>query len=406
MARSRAVSIAAAMATLVLSSCTYTKDADVVLPDRFEQPGTLAFADDSLAADQWVVSNTDDGLNLRSEPTTESEKLARIAAGESLASTGHVTDVEGVRWIEVRWNNINGWVHSAYLSPLGDPDSAFETSALEDSGLESNDTDSNDTASGNTDPNGTDSEGTALGDTEADDASPANAIAGRTLVVTGVSTGLNLLTQPGGSEIIETIEPLAEVTETGQKQAPWIQVAYGESVGWVHGDFVIPLNDGNLNSATETVDSGTEGTAYIFVEDAGGLNFRSAPNGTILDRLISGTIVIRTGSVSGDWAEVTYDNRTGWVSARFLVEVIGDISDRGASIAEGVQVTNTPGSVGVNVRDAPNGEILIGMPDGEWGVLTGKRTDLWAELEYGGIIGWAFIDLLLPVEGRDTVTGE
>lgn len=369
---------AAVALLLVLTSCTYTKDDAVVLPDRFEQPGTLAFADDSLAADQWVVANTDDGLNLRSEPTANSEKLARLAAGETLASTGHVTDVEGVRWIEVRWGNNIGWVHSAYLAPVGDPVEAFETSDLEAS---DNSTEEVDTSENST-----------------ENRLAASGIAGRTLVVTGVSTGLNLLDAPGGSRIIETLDALSEVTETGEKQSPWVQVANGDSVGWVHSDFVIPLTDGDLDAPSED-NSGTKGTAYVYAGDSDGLNLRSAPNGTIIDRLISGTIVIRTGSVSGNWSEITHDNRTGWVSDRYLVEVVGDITDRDASIAEDVQVTSTPGAVGVNIRDVPNGEILVGMPAGDWGILTGNKSGLWAELSYNGVLGWAFIDLLVPVEG-------
>lgn len=385
---------AALVVLLVLTSCTYTKDAEVVLPERFEQPGTLAFADDSLAADQWVVANTDDGLNLRSEPTVESEKLARLAQGETLGSTGHVTDVDGVRWIEVRWGSTVGWVHSAYLEPVGDPDEAFKTSELE-----SDDPDSDN-------PDSDSAENRVLGATETRDnegqnepgtESSGTAIAGRTLVVTGVSTGLNLLSQPGGSDIIETLEALSEVTETGKKQEPWIQVAHGDNVGWVHSEFVIPLNDGDLDTATDGEESGTQGTAYVFAEESAGLNLRSAPNGTIIDQLISGTIVIRTGTVSGNWAEITHDNRTGWVSSSYLIEVVGDIADRGASIETDVLVTNTPGSVGVNIRDKPNGVIIAGMPDGGRGTLTGNRTDLWAELDYNGTVGWAFIDLLLPI---------
>ena len=388
MVRFRAIAL---IGLMVLSACTYTKDDDVVLPERFEQPGVLAFADDGLAADQWVVANTDDGLNLRAEPNIGSEKLARLAAGETLDSTGHVSDIDGVRWIEVRWESTVGWVHSGYLAPIGDPDEAFATSELE----------------GNDDQGDSESsDDLAAGEADDPDTTVTDISAGRTLVVTGVSTGLNLLSEPGGAEIIETLDALTEVTETGESQDPWVQVAHGDTVGWAHGEFLIPLNDGDLTAATDGEDSGTTGAAYIYVEETAGLNLRAAPNGVIIDRLISGTIVVRTGIVSGQWAEITHDNRTGWVSSRFLIEIVGDLADRGASVAESVKVTNTPGSVGVNIRDVPNGEILTGMPDGQWGVLTGNRTELWAELEYDGVVGWAFIDLLLPVEGIEEVVDQ
>ncbi len=367
--------VAAVVLLMVATSCTYSKESSVGLPERFENPdGPLAFADESLRADDWVVVNTDIGLNLRADATVSSDSLARLAQGETVSSTGHVTDVDGVRWIEVRWQQNIGWVHSGYLAPVGSLESLPESPFATDSP--------------SSDP-------TEIAD--------AQVTAGETLVVTGIASGVNLRKQPDG-DVIMNIVPLAEVTATGSSQGQWIEVTYDDAIGWVYSEFVIPLRpdaqaaEPKIGDGDVDQESGPTGSAMVYVDDTDGLNVRTAPNGTIVDRLISGTVVVLTGNVADQWAEITFDNRTGWVSTQYLIEVVGDPSDRASAITEGVTVTNAPGSIGVNVRGEPNGEIIVTIPDGSYATLTGNRTDHWAELEYEGQTGWAFIELLLLVE--------
>ncbi len=367
--RLTSLALASVFAVVVVSSCTYSKEDGVALPQRFEEPDSLAFADDSLAEDQWVVANTEVGLNLRAAASVDSEALARIAAGNMVSSTGHVTDVEGVRWIEVRWNNQLGWVHSAYLAP---PPSATPTIPPPTS-----------------EATGTDNETAVKGAIERAEEG------GVVLVVTGVSTGLNLRDAPDGT-VLGTLEALDEVIATGEWSTSWVEVVHDGDLGWVHNEFLLPLRNGD---AVPGITANT--AAMVSVTDSDGLNFRSAPDGAILAQLITGDIVSRTGNVSGSWVEVQFDNRTGWVASSYLVDVVGDLDDRGAAIDKDITVTNTPGTVGVNLRNSPNGQIIGGIPDGGFATLTGNKTDLWAEVEFENTTGWAFIELLLPVD-RET----
>jgi hypothetical protein len=70
-------------------------------------------------ARRWVA--TEEGLNLRSEPTTKASALARIAYGQEVevvrvAETQETIGGSTGRWTLVRWQGQEGWVFGAYLA--------------------------------------------------------------------------------------------------------------------------------------------------------------------------------------------------------------------------------------------------------------------------------------------------
>lgn len=351
-------------ALLAVSACSYDKSDGVALPERFDEPnGPLAFADESLAEEQWVVVNTDSGLNLRADPTTDSESLALVAAGEAVSSTSHVMDVDGVRWIEVRWEQTIGWVHSGYLAPASN---SSATSA---------------------------------------EAPVVQTVAGDVLVVISDAGGTTLRTQPDGA-VLADLPALSEVTATGTVSGEWIEVVSDEVAGWVSSRSVVPLTAGGQDEIgqSETI-AGPTGPAIVYVEGTDGLNMRSAPNGTISGQVPDTSVVVLTGTATSDWSEISYHNRTGWVSTHFLVRVLGDLNDRGAAMTAGVAVTNTPGSVGINIRDFPNGDVIARMVAGEYATVAGPPDGDWVEISFEGLTGWALVELLVPVIGFEDRLG-
>ncbi len=58
------------------------------------------------------VVNSEDGLNIRSEPDINSERLGGLAAAEEVALTGATHDFEGEIWYEL---DAGGWVLGEYL---------------------------------------------------------------------------------------------------------------------------------------------------------------------------------------------------------------------------------------------------------------------------------------------------
>jgi SH3-like domain-containing protein len=200
--------------------------------------------------------------------------------------------------------------------------------------------------------------------------------------------------------VLADVDELGEVTATGQVSGAWIEVVHQQEVGWIHGRDVVQLTAGEKESIgqSETI-AGPTGPAIVYVEHPDGLNLRSAPNGLIIGQLFDGSIVVLTGTATETWSEISYDSRTGWVSTHFLVEVVGDLDNRSAAIQPGVIITNTPGSVGVNIRDIRYGDVIATLKPGEYATATGELDGEWVEISFEGVTGWALVELLVAVTG-------
>ena len=131
----------------------------------------------------------------------------------------------------------------------------------------------------------------------------------------------------------------ASVTLTGDNIDGWLSAGYNGMYGYIYGAFIgngssapaaapAPATS-NTSSSTDSSQSaapassgpsistdGATGTRYT--TDA--LNLRSGPGSDqgVIAVLPSGATVSLTGSVSGNWAQVSSDSGTGWVSADFL----------------------------------------------------------------------------------------
>ncbi|MFH1136425.1 MAG: SH3 domain-containing protein [Pseudomonadota bacterium] len=65
------------------------------------------------------VEGVTDYLNVRGEPGTEGLRLGRIPAGATcLKNMRESSDLDGETWIKVQSGDLNGWVHSKFLSPV------------------------------------------------------------------------------------------------------------------------------------------------------------------------------------------------------------------------------------------------------------------------------------------------
>ena len=68
-----------------------------------------------------LVAVTDDGVNLRSEPTTASEAVEQLSVGDQLRITGAPEENEDddyIWWpVEDEANNLSGWIAEDFLEP-------------------------------------------------------------------------------------------------------------------------------------------------------------------------------------------------------------------------------------------------------------------------------------------------
>ena len=68
---------------------------------------------------QWTVFDVPSALNIRAGPATGHQVLGTANLGSTVTLTGQVVEspTSGT-WVQVRSNNVDGWVFAAYLTPL------------------------------------------------------------------------------------------------------------------------------------------------------------------------------------------------------------------------------------------------------------------------------------------------
>ena len=69
---------------------------------------------------QWTVFDVPSALNVRAGPSTGHQILGTANLGSTVTLTGQVVEspTSGT-WVQIRTNNVDGWVFAAYLTPAG-----------------------------------------------------------------------------------------------------------------------------------------------------------------------------------------------------------------------------------------------------------------------------------------------
>ena len=147
-------------------------------------------------------------------------------------------------------------------------------------------------------------------------------------------------------------------------------------------------------------------TAYA----AGDLNLRKGPGSSdaIFAVIPVGTRLERiNGTITNDYAPVTYDGVTGWVINSGLVATPEEVELANSApspteedlqlYGENVRVTLLP----LMLRSGPDiaAEPITGMPQGSEVILTREGYENgYVTVDYGGARGWAYADLLSEPE--------
>ncbi|MEM9223557.1 MAG: SH3 domain-containing protein [Pseudomonadota bacterium] len=120
------------------------------------------------------------------------------------------------------------------------------------------------------------------------------------------------------------------------------------------------------------------------------LNMRSGP-GTgyeVVDFLPPNVCGVRfMGPRSGNWAEVAWQGRSGWVSLRFICDGCGP----GGGGGNRACVVGVAGNDVLNVRSGPGtrNRVVGIIPPDACGVRLGQRRGGWVRVNYRGLRGWA-----------------
>ncbi|MDD3336543.1 MAG: SH3 domain-containing protein [Eubacteriales bacterium] len=320
-----------------------------------------------------VVTTVSGSLNLRAQATAGSQVLTTIPRNTEI----DVTSIGGV-WCGVRYNGINGYVMSSFLT--------FTQGS----------------ASGGT--AGSDTGSSSTGET--------------TAVVTTQSGSLNLRAEArSGSTILRTIPQYATV-QVHSRASDWCSVTYLDTTGYVMTVFLTfaedsagsvtptpsptpdpnatpsPTPDPNATlsptpdaSATVTPSPApTNGAVYAVVSTASGsLNMRmdAFPGSPVLTRIPRGETILVTQRLSA-WSQTVYNGQTGYVMNTYLRFAQDQPAASGSGSAT---VTTQSGSLNLRAQPSAGAEVIAQLP--QYAIVTVREQGSeWCSVTYGSLNGY------------------
>ncbi|MGC4192811.1 MAG: SH3 domain-containing protein [Thermomicrobiales bacterium] len=254
-------------------------------------------------------------------------------------------------------------------------------------------------------------------------------------------TDLNLRTAPDETSDVLTVVPENTIVVfLGQTSGMYAEIEYNGVSGWVVAQYLLEGVDGSEVPTVGVTVTPTATTAPVLYRTTlAELNLRTAPdaNADILTVIPQGAVVTYLDQMNGIYAQVTYNNATGWVVAEYLSET-GETPTATAGVTEtttpgtveptgtatevpsptgtveptGTVATSTPETVtptetpaitetvvtnpervlteSVNLRAQPNAnaEIITILDKGLTVNLTGRTSGLYSEVTAGSSTGW------------------
>lgn len=210
------------------------------------------------------------------------------------------------------------------------------------------------------------------------------------------SAAVNVRLGPSTSKArIGVLYPGDEVSATGSSVGGWTPVTYKGSSAWVSTRYL----SGGSYEPTARYTAAT-GSAWATAN----LNLRSAagPDKHIVATLPAGTRVTRTGTVSGDWSQVSSPKGSGWVHQAYLSvsRAAAKTSDDTSSTTSGTSAEpaayTPPSTVGtryatttLNLWTASSGSRYVGTVDRGTALgYTGKATNGRTQVVVKGAARW------------------
>ena len=207
---------------------------------------------------------------------------------------------------------------------------------------------------------------------------------------------VHVRTQPTTSSKSLTVLSVGQTLSAHGSKDGWTEVTYNGRTAYVASAYLVG-GSAQAGAPTSAQSNGTttasKGTVYSTVT----LNLRSGPStkdsiGALVQR---GTRMELTGTVSGDWAQLTFNGKTYWAAARYLSGTAASAYSslpmatgkaRGTTV---LMVRTTPNSNFTNLGDVPTGTIFD---------TTGKVTNGMAQVIHGGAVRWVNNRYLTPID--------
>ena len=132
------------------------------------------------------------------------------------------------------------------------------------------------------------------------------------------TTHVNMRAGAGNGYRVVSVVAKGQTVTTNGKSGNWTKVTAGGKTGYVHSKY---LTSGSASTGTtaSTSTSTTTNTASTTVYATSAVNVRSGPSTSykVITSMSKGQIATKTG-VSGNWAKISVNGKTGYVSSKYL----------------------------------------------------------------------------------------
>ena len=211
------------------------------------------------------------------------------------------------------------------------------------------------------------------------------------------TANLNLRSGPGTDYSVLVVIPAgAQVQGSNRYDSGFREVTYNGTTGWASDDYLTPLGSSNPTNPPAAFD----GTAVV----EAATNFRddASLNAGILLVLPAGATVSVSDQVTNGFRYSQYNGTNGWVYDLALSPTQQNGGGNGGG-GDGSANYTAVTTADLNLRDAPNGSVILVMPEGASVTVTGSSSSGFLPVEYlgTGVRGWASADYL-SVEGNSS----
>lgn len=180
-------------------------------------------------------------------------------------------------------------------------------------------------------------------------------------------------------KILITI-PKGKTVSYISKSGTWYKVKYGTKTGYVSSSYL---------KKTSTTTSAAAKTYTYQTTDNLNLRATASANAKILLSIPKGKNVTYI-STSGSWYKVKYNDKTGYVSSKYIKKTLVTASKPVEVPPVNFTATNYQTTASLNMREtaSASGKLIMTIPKGEVVVAASKTNENWYKVKYGTKSGW------------------
>lgn len=335
------------------------KSANGLTTDRIHVGQTLRLAGTNNGSVALTTSSqkvvTTAALNLRLAASTSQRVLLTIPKGQTLTPI----QTSG-SWVKVTYNRQTGWVHRDFVKATTMTSPVTPTSPSAPT-------------------------------------TPAQTTSAKT------TANLNLRVSKSANATIQVTIPKGKAVTVLRVEGAWSQVKYGTRTGYVANTYLTTSSAKPVPIKEESLAQSFVTTANLNVRQGAGIGYAlvtTIPNGT----------TVTSSKKSGDWYYVTYNGKSGYVSAGYLKQTTTEPTaptnpndgDAGAGSEQYDYVVDTP-SLNVRASASTNSAVIGSVKAGQT-LRVVQTANGWHQIYIGNTTGYVAASFVKTVPKGSTST--